>query len=168
METEIFKFDVRNKGGLKGGQPIEGRIETFDWGRFRNLPGAEAFVRKAYIAQCRNSLRAAAIEKDRYPRSSTESIVPGMEQAILDALKQRKKQIDSWFASRKWAAAGVGEDMQRTIRHVVDHPGDQTLVDKARVWIAEVADKPTDLIADYLFLKLDPAHRHPQIKAEDL
>mgnify|MGYP003622360678 CR=1 FL=1 len=54
IEKTSIEFVVRNRNGSKsGGQKIKGEIENFDWEKFKNIPNAAAFVKKAYEREAR-------------------------------------------------------------------------------------------------------------------
>lgn len=159
MPLSPIRFRVRRRGGEFGGQMLEYNVATFDWELFKNTPNAEAFVRKAYYAAAHKLVRDLAGEMN----STRQHHVLSMENLIARSLKFTRQEIMDWCESRDWSMANFTIEAEDGVRIMKDNlpklSSDEfafpsQLRQRAAEIVAEVSDRETDPVANYLFVKL--------------
>jgi hypothetical protein len=154
-----ISFTIRRRGGEFAGQKYEYRVAAFDWELFKNAPNAEAFAKKAYYAAAQKLVRDMVEEKP----STDEHHLISMENLMARMLKFTKQEIIDWCDSREWSLAKFSIDSEQGIKIMKDNlpklssaefafPSKQRA--RAAEIVAEVANKDSDPIANYLFVKL--------------
>ncbi|WP_292936335.1 hypothetical protein [Noviherbaspirillum sp.] len=159
MTTTNIRFTVRRKGGRLGGQTLEHAVPEFDWTTFKNLPNADAFVKKAYFSAAQKIVRELHEGKNGTELHHLQSV----ENLMARSLKFTREEIEDWCESREWAKAAFQVESDKAINFLKQNlpllstnesafPG--KLRARAAEIVAEVADVKADPVADYLFVKL--------------
>ena len=91
-------FRIRDKGGKLAGRTIDREVPEFDWQAFKNLPGAEAFVRKSYFG----AVKRIARQIEENANQTTEAHLASMEAVIIRSLKYTQEELMEWFETRNW------------------------------------------------------------------
>jgi hypothetical protein len=159
MPMTPIRFTIRRRGGEFAGHEYTYRVAAFDWELFKNTPNAEAFTKKAYYAAAQKLVRDMVEEK---PTTDEHHLV-SMENLIARTLKFTKQEIIDWCESREWSLAKFTIDSEKGVKIMKDNLPNlssaefafpQKLRARAAEIVAEVADKDSDPIANYLFVKL--------------
>ena len=161
IEKTSIEFVVRNRNGSKsGGQKIKGEIENFDWEKFKNIPNAAAFVKKAYEREARQLMRQLHENKTNVSPHHVET----MENVICKVLPITKKQIETWFDERNWDVIeplkGNAIKKQKLKEYLInlahdDIPArDFDAAKRLALHILDVCNKNTDVTGYYLWVKL--------------
>ena len=154
-----IRFTIRRRGGDFAGQTYEYRVAAFDWELFKKTPNAEAFAKKAYYAAAQKLVRDMVEEK---PITDEHHLI-SMENLIARMLKFTKQEIIDWCESREWSLAKFTIESEKAIKILKDKLPNLSSAEfafpvklraRAAEVVAEVADKDSDPIANYLFVKL--------------
>jgi len=168
MAMASIRFTVRRKGGALGGQTLEHPVPEFEWHTFKNLPNAEAFVKKAYFAAAQKLVREINEGKnstDNHHLQSTESL-------IARSLKFTREEIEDWCESRDWSKAKFSGNPAKAIAFLTENlpllsvnegAFPQKLRSRAAELVASVADSKADPVADYLWVKLTQEPKHDDL-----
>lgn len=154
-----YKFTVKNKGGESAGKVLESEVPDFDWEEFKKLPLARGFAKKVYFEEVRKIMRE--IEESR-KNQTMECDLQSMESIIARSLKFTKEEISEWLDKRNWDKLPKlknPEQLERLKKRLLSLSRgpvifEEELRKKLADYVAEVADKPTDDVADYLFSRL--------------
>lgn len=155
----IYKFTVKNKGGKSAGKVLENEVPDFDWEEFKKLPLAKVFAKKAYFEEVKKIMREI---EEAQKNQTMECDLQSMESIIARSLKFTKKEISEWFDKRNWDKfpklknPELLESWKKRLLNLSQ--GSVIFEEESRKkyadCVAEVADKPTDDVADYLFSRL--------------
>lgn len=155
-----FKFrNTKENGGLRNTvQQCE--VPAFDWESFKNLPNTELFVRRAFYSYTQKLVRDVLLNDKN---GTTEHHFQSVESVIARSFNFKKSEIEAWCKSRNWNSSSMKNPEENIVKLTEILPryafDDEVISDKeirARVAeiIAEVADRKTDDIAEYLWVKL--------------
>lgn len=159
MTMTTIRFTVRRKGGVLSGQTIEHSVPEFEWHTFKNLPNAEAFVKKAYFAaaqKCAREINEGSNGTDTHHLQSMDSL-------IARSIRFTREEIEDWCESRDWSKIKFGIEPAKAISYlktnlpqlaVSESVFPQQLRSRAAELVASVADSKADPVADYLWVKL--------------
>lgn len=155
----IYKFTVKNKGGESAGKVLVNEVPDFDWEEFKKLPLAIVFAKKAYFEKVKKIMRE--IEEDQ-KNQTMECDLQSMESIIARSLEFTKEEISEWFDKRNWDKfpklknPELLESWKKRLLALSRGPVflEEESRKKYADYVAEVADKPTDDVADYLFSRL--------------
>lgn len=157
-----IEFRVRNKGGQLAGRTLQCEIPEFDWATFKNLGNAEEFVRRQYYAAAKKLVREVC---DGNLNGTDSHHLDTIETVVTRSLKFSKDEVLEWIETRDWSGEQFKvpqEDALKTIkRNLLSLTSPKTasitpnLREKLQLIISNVADKPSDAVADYLFSRLD-------------
>ena len=159
MSKTPIRFTIRRRGGEFAGHTYEYRVAAFEWDLFKNTPNAEAFAKKAYYAAAQKLVRDMVEEKP----STDEHHLISMENLIARTLKFTKQEIIYCCDSRDWSQAKFAIDSDKGVEIMKDKLPNLSSAEfafpaklrvRAAEIVAEVADKDSDPIANYLFVKL--------------
>lgn len=168
-----YMFTVKNKGGESAGKVLENEVPDFDWEEFKKLPLARVFAKKAYFEEVKKIMRE--IEEGR-KNQTMECDLQSMESIIARSLKFTKEEISEWLDKRNWdkfpklknpeQLESLKERLLNLSRGSVIF--EEELRKKYADYVAEVADKPTDVVADYLFSRLSLKSNWDDLDDHDL
>jgi len=162
MIKKTFKFKKSKNNGTLGGTTQEYLVPEFNWDEFKNLPSAELFVRRAYDSQVQKIVRDISREKGKSSGDNLQSI----ESVITRSLCFTKKDIEDWCKERNWEEAPLKGDREKGIQYLTERLPMLAVKDADNVFftkerkeraaniIAEISDRKTDDISEYLWLKL--------------
>ncbi len=159
MPLTPIRFTVRRRGGEFGGQTLEYSVAAFDWELFKNTANAEAFVRKAYYAAAQKLVRDLVEEKT----PTAPHHLMSMENLVARSLRFTHQEIAEWCEARDWSNATFTIDFDKAVRFMKDNLPNlasaefsfpSKLRERAAEVVAEVADRESDPVANFLFIKL--------------
>jgi len=161
MIKKTFKFRQTKNNGTLGGTNQEYLVPEFNWDEFKNLPSAELFVRRVYDSQVQKIVRDILLVNGKSSGDNLQSI----ESVITRSLSFTKKDIEDWCKERNWEEAPLKGDREKAIQYLTEHLPMLAVNDAACVFnkegkeraaniIAEISDRKTDDISEYLWLKL--------------
>lgn len=160
MVSRTFKFRKTKDNGELGGTNQDYLVPEFNWDEFKRLPNAELFVRRAYNSQLQKLVRDILLEKN----STSKQHIQSTESVIARSLNFTKKEIEKWCELRDWTNIKFNVDSDKAIQHLTNilpkfAVGDDVIFTKeqkirAAEIIATIADRKTDDIAEYLWVKL--------------
>lgn len=154
-----YKFTVKNKGGESAGKVLKSEVPDFDWEEFKNLPLARVFAKKAYFEEVKKIMREV---EEGLKNQTMECDLQSMESIIARSLKFTKEEISEWLDKRNWDKfpklknPEQLESLKKRLLTLSRGPVhfEEESRKKYADYVAEVADKPTDDVADYLFSRL--------------
>lgn len=174
-----FSYRVRQRrnGSRLAGKTISIEIPSFEWDVFKNTPNAQEFVRRAYMAEAKKQARIAAEKGGEL----TCPVICSMEEFLLAALRFTKSDIQEWLATRDWESPDYNIPersralLKKVLPMVVTEHGLDALHrqwskekrDKAYQYVADLADKPDDPVADFIGSKLTIELESEGISADD-
>lgn len=154
---EVITFRIKDKGGTAGGKTISYSVPEFNWEEFKHTPNAQAFVKKAYYASVKKIMR----EVEQKTNGSTISDLQSLEAVVTRSLAFTKAEIKEWLDLRDWSQAKEIKNVEKSKASMAKHLpqlaarinpfNEKTAEHVANAFIADVADKPVDSVADYLF-----------------
>lgn len=160
MSNKInYKFTVKNKGGKSAGKILENEVPDFDWEEFKKLPLAKIFAENAYFEEVKKIMREI---EEGLKNQTMECDLQSMESIIVRSIKCTQEDISEWFTKRKWADfpkyknTELGERFKKRLLSLSRGPvlfDEEQRKNYAHI-VAKVADKPTDVVAEYLFSRL--------------
>ena len=159
MAMTPIQFTIRRRGGEFAGHTYKYRVAAFDWDLFKKTANAEAFAKKAYYAAAQKLVRDMVEGK---PTTDEHHLI-SIENLIARTLKFTKQEVIDWCNSREWSSAKFDIESEKGVKIMTDNlpnliseefsfPSKHR--DRAAQIVAEVADKDSDPIANYLFVKL--------------
>lgn len=169
----ILKHTVKQKGGKSSGKVIENVVPDFDWEEFKCLPLAKEFTKKAYFAEVKKIIRE--IEEDN-KNDTMPSDLQSIENVINRSLQFTKVEISEWLKKRNWDECQKSTNI-KTInifkKLALSFSQGEIVVDKDMrdnfaIIVAQVADEPTDDLAEYLFSRLSLANEMDDVDDCDL
>jgi len=175
MIKKTFKFRKSKDNGKLRGTTQEYLVPKFDWDEFKNLPSAGLFVRRAYYSQVHKIVRDILLEKEKISADNIQS----MESVITKSLYFTKKDIEDWCKERNWENATFSCDREKGIQNLTKRLPMLAVKDADYVFftkekkerasniIAEVSDRKTDDISEYLWLKLTEKSSLDDLSVDD-
>lgn len=154
-----FNFRKTKENGGIGGTTQSCLVPEFDWNEFKNLPNAELFARRAYNSVVQKLVRDILLSKN----GTTEQHLQSIESVLARTFTFTRKEIEEWCISRDWESTTL-RNPEKAIQILTEKlpdfaTDDNAITDEAsrnRIAeiIADVADRKSDDIAEYLWVKL--------------
>ena len=155
-----FKFRKTKDNREIGGTEQEYQVPLFDWDKFKNLPNSELFVRNAYYSLVQKLVRDILLGEIN---GTSENNIQSMESVIARSFNFKKNDIEQWCKSRDWANSTLQNQdknipilIQELPKYAISDHVIQDIKVRTRLAeiIAEIADRKTDDIAEFLWVKL--------------
>lgn len=161
-KKENREFVFRNTGSSLDGKRVIKEVPVFDWEIFKKLPNAERYVKNFFDGDLQKLVR----EIEEVGKNATTDLdIACMENVIVRSMRPTKDEFENWYSTRDWARCEFkdpkkGPAILKDKLSSLIKPG-RVLRDKTEVrgryayeFVAKVADKPQDSIADFFFSKL--------------
>ena len=145
----------------KGEPSLEANVPEFDWDEFKRLPLAREFVRKKY----EEALRKLVVEIDSRKNGTSRNHLKSIQAVLAREHVTKKEEFSDWLDKRNWTNLNGRhpnpEAAEKTIRNYAmgmranrdaSHLSPDQRKKMAEL-VASLADKPEDVMADWLFEK---------------
>jgi len=167
-EFREFRFRNTKENGALAGTTLSAEVPVFDWDRFKSLPNAELFVRRACSSLLQKLVRD--IELGNRNGTSKKDFL-SLEAVITRSFTFKKSDIARWCEQRDWSYAKLRNPakgipfLKKTLPEYASNDyaiTDEEIREKVAEFVAAVSDREKDDIAEYLWVKLTQKLPEPE------